>query len=99
MHDAQQVRHDLESLAARLGARVVGHLQRAAFVEPHDDVVDVHAAGALLERRVRGAANQLARDRRAADELALVLELDLARDRRQRGVDVGDARHDLRVAR
>ena len=43
---------------------LVGDLQRAAFVEPHDDVVDVHAAGALLERRVGRAANELARDRR-----------------------------------
>ena len=50
-------------------------------------------------RRVGRAANQLARDRVAADELALVLELDLARDRRQRRVDVGDARHDLALAR
>ena len=49
--------------------------------------------------RVGGAANQLARDRRPADQLALVLELDLAGDRGQRGVDVGDARHDLGVAR
>jgi hypothetical protein len=61
-------------------------------------VVGVHAAGARLEGRVGGAADQLARDRVAAHQLALVLQLDLAGDRRQRGVDVGDARHDLRLA-
>ena len=78
--------------------RIVGHLERAADVEPHDDLVGVHAAGALAERRVGRAANQLARDRLTADQLTFVLELDLAGDRRQRRVDVGDARHDLRLA-
>ena len=64
VHDVEQLRHALEALEhrARSDASSV-HLQRAAFVEPHHDVVDVHAAGALLERRVGRAANQLARDR------------------------------------
>ena len=41
-------------------------------------------------------ADQVARDLLGAAQLAFVLELELAGDRRQRGVDVGDARHDER---
>ena len=41
-----------------------------------------------------GGANQLARDAVGALQLAFVFQLELAGDRRQRGVDVGDARHD-----
>ena len=46
------------------------------------------AARALVHRRVGGAPNELVRDRVPAHELTLVLELDLAGDRRKRGVDV-----------
>ena len=43
-------------------------------------------------------ADQIARDLLGAAQLAFVLELELAGDRRQRRVDVGDARHDERLA-
>ncbi len=56
-----------------------------------DDVVHVGAAHPGLERLAGGAADQVLGDRFRALELALVLELQLAGDRGQRGVDVGDA--------
>ena len=65
-------------------------------VEPHHDVVGVRRRPARAwkvasaARRISSRAIDL-----AADELALVLELDLAGDRGQRRVDVGDARHHL----
>ena len=43
-------------------------------------------------------ANQIARDLLGAAQLAFVLELELAGDRRQRRVEVGDARHDQLLA-
>src|SRR4051794_41049794 len=48
VNDAQQSRHVLESAMHELRLCVLVYEQRAAFVEPHDDVVDVCAAGALL---------------------------------------------------
>ena len=45
-----------------------------------------------------GGADQVARHLVGALQLAFVLELELAGHRRQRGVDVGDARHDRRFA-
>ena len=48
----------------------------------------------LLEHPPGGAADQLARDRVAALQLSLVLQLELAGDRRHRRVDVADPGHD-----
>jgi len=59
-----------------------------------DDVVHVGAAHPGLERLAGGAPDQVFGDRFWALELALVLELEFARDRGQRGVDVRDAGDD-----
>src|SRR5688572_8842876 len=89
VHDIDQPRHGLEGLVHRRGVHVIGDLQRAAFVEPHHRFVGVRAARAYAEGCLRGPADQLARDRRRTDQLSLVFELDLARYRRKRGVEVG----------
>ena len=72
--------------------------QRAAEVEPLDDRARVDAVEHAGEDGADRRADQVARDLLGAAQLALVLELELAGDRRQRRVDVGDARHDERLA-
>ena len=95
VHDLHQSRDGAESFDDGVDRNIIGHLERATNVEPHDDLVGVEATGAVLISRIGGAANQLARDGVAADELTFVLQLDLAGDSRQRSVDVGDARDDV----
>src|SRR5205085_980741 len=77
---------------------IVRHLQRTADIEPHDDLVGVDSTGAILVRRIGGAANQLTRDGVTADQLAFIFELDLPGDCGQRGVNVRDAWHDIALA-
>ena len=55
-------------------------------------------AAHAVEHRRDGAAHQLARDVFGALQLAFVFELDLAGERRQRAVDVADARDGRRFA-
>src|SRR6267143_1531863 len=92
VHQVEQAGHDAEALEAALRALVHGDLERPTFVEPVDNVVHVGAAHPGLERLAGGASDQVLRDRFGTLQLALVLELELARDRGQRGVDVRDAR-------
>src|SRR5262245_4591397 len=89
--------------AARLrdhlvGRRAVAERQRSAEIEPLDDRPRVHAVEHAGEHRSDGRPNQVARHLLGATQLALVLQFELAGDGRQRGVDVGDARHDERLA-
>src|SRR5439155_667425 len=89
----EQAGHDAEALEAGLRALIHGELERPAFVEPMNDVVHVGTAHPGLERLAGGPADQVLGDRFRALQLSLVLELELARDRGQRGVDVRDAGH------
>ena len=80
----------LTHLAGRVG---VAQLQRTARVEPADDLRRVGPLEVAGEHVRDRRPHQFARHRLGALQLALVLELELAGDRRQRRVDVGDARH------
>ena len=61
----------------------------------HSTTVRVSAPSKIAgEHRADRRANQIARDLLGAAQLAFVFELELAGDRRQRRVEVGDARHD-----
>src|SRR5262249_49280676 len=80
----------LDELTGR--CRVAGR-QRPAEVEPLDDRARVDAVEHAGEDRAARGADQIARHLLGAAQLALVLELELAGDRWQRRVDVGDARH------
>ena len=51
-----------------------------------------------VNTRADRGADQIARDLFGAAQLAFILQLELAGDRRQRGVQVGDPRHDERFA-
>src|SRR3954453_15529525 len=82
LHHVEQAGDHRETLVAELAPLVARHLERAALVEPGDDADQVGAAGALLKPLARRAADQLARDGVAALQLALVLQLQLAGDRR-----------------
>ena len=85
--------------AQQLGGRQrVVDLQRAAEVEPLGDLPQVGAGEVAVEDVADGRADDVAGDVVGAAQLAFVLELELAGDRRQRGVDVGDARHGDRLA-
>src|SRR5213083_1504200 len=88
VHEGEQARYDAEPLETRLRPLVGADLQGPALVEPVDDVVHVGPADPGLERLARGAADQLLGDRLRPLQLALVLQLQLAGDRRQRGVHV-----------
>src|SRR5581483_2424390 len=92
---SQQTGHGLEALVHRIGRDVVGYLQRAARVEPHHDLVGVHVARAFFERGVRRPSDEFPRYGLPTDQLPLVLQLDLPGDRRERRIDIGDARYDL----
>src|SRR5713101_4946956 len=81
-----------------VGGRAVAERQRSAQVEPFDDGARVHAVEHAGEHRADGGTNQVARDLFRAPKLAFILELVLAGDRRQRGVDVGDAQYHERLA-
>ena len=77
----------------QLGRRQrVVDLQRAAEIEPLGDLLEVDAGEVAAEDVADRGADDVARDVVGAAQLAFVLELELAGDRRQRGVDVGDAR-------
>ncbi len=89
----EQAGDDGEALEQRLGALVGRDLEGAAFIEPVDDVVHVRAAHSALKRAAGGSADQVLGDRLRALQLALVLELELAGDRRQRRVHIGDPRY------
>src|SRR5471032_1080955 len=89
--------------AARFGdhlvrRRAVAERQRSAEVEPFDDRPRVHALEASREDRADGGADEVAGDLLGAAQLALVLELELAGDRRQRRIEVRHARDDERFA-
>src|SRR6266851_2408540 len=88
LDQVEQARHHAEPLEARFGALVDGDLQGAALVEPLDDVVHVGPAHACLEGASRGAADQLLGDQFRTLQFALVLELELTSDGRQRRVHV-----------
>ena len=75
-----------------LGAHDVRELQRAAEIEPFDHLPRLEMRQVAVGHVRDGGANQLAPDHLGALQLALVFHLELARDRRQRCVDVGDAR-------
>src|SRR5256712_7663009 len=94
IHQVEQAGNDAEPLEERLGALVGRNLQRAALVEPVNDVVHVGATDAAFEGPTRRAANQVFGDRLRSLKLAFVLELELAGDGGKRGIHVGDARHD-----
>ena len=70
-----------------------------AEIEPLDDCPRIGAVEHAGEHRSDGGANEVARHLLGAAQLALVLELELACDRRQRRVQVGDARHNDLFAR
>ena len=74
--------------------RVVGERQRAAEIEPLDDRARIDAFEHPDEHVADRRPDQIARDLLGPAQLAFVLELELAGDRRQRGVDVGHARDD-----
>ena len=59
-------------------------------------IAGAEVAGRDVEHR---GANEIPRDRVGAAQLAFVFQLELAGDRRQRRIDVGDARHDDRLSR
>ena len=86
--------------SSRSRAPVVSReLQRAAAVEPARRRCAHRRRGSSRSTTFSTAARIRSRgDRVGALQLAFVLELDLAGDRRQRRVDVGDARHDQRLA-
>ncbi len=81
-----------------VGAGRIGQLQAAAQVEPFDNLPCLEMREVAVGDAADGRANQFARDRLGALELALVFHLELARNRRQRGIDVGDAGHRDRFA-
>src|SRR5262249_46228572 len=62
-------------------------------VEPLDDFAGIDAVKEARENRSDGRTNQIAGDLFGAAQLALVLELELACDRRQRSVKVTHPRH------
>src|SRR6185437_12612740 len=90
----EQSRDDAEALETGLRALVGGDLEGASFVEPVHDVVHVVSPDARFERRARVFPDQLLGDGLGTLQLAFVLELELARDRGQRGVHIRDSRHD-----
>src|SRR5882757_11491555 len=75
------------------GLRVI-ELHGAAEVEPLLDLLGVGAGEVLVEDAGYAGADDLADDGVGAAHLAFVLELDLAADAGERGVDVADSRHD-----
>ena len=72
-------------------------LQRAAEIEPVGDLLQLDAGEVAGEDIADGAADDVAGDVVGAAELALVFELELAGNGRQRRIDVGDARRDDRL--
>ena len=69
---------------------VLVQLQRAAQVEPLHDLRNVGAFEVVVVDLAHGGADQLARHRVAALQLAFVFQFELAGDGRQRGVDIDD---------
>ncbi len=74
-------------------------LQRTAQIEPLDDLPDVGALEILVVDLAHRNADQLAGHGVAAFQLAFVLQLELAGDGGQGGVDIEHARHRDRLAR
>ena len=68
-------------------------LERAAEVEPLDDLREVDAFEVLVVDLADGGADEFAGHGVAALEFAFVFEFELAGDGGQGGVDVDDARH------
>ena len=81
------------------GVERIVDVQRAAQIEPLGDLAQIRGREVAAEDVAHGRPNDVARDVVGAAQLSLVLELELAGDRRQRGVDVGHARHDDLLAR
>ena len=81
------------------GAHRVVQLQAAAEVEPLDDLAGVEVREVAVGDVATAPRTRSRADGLGALQLALVLQLELAGDRRQRGVDVGDARHGDRLRR
>src|SRR5213083_2792535 len=67
----EQAGNDAEALQQRLGTLVRRDLERAALIEPVDDIVDVGAAYAPLERAAGRAPDQVLGDRLGALQLTL----------------------------
>ena len=80
------------------GGLGVVELDGAAEVEPLLDLLGVGVGEVLVEDAGDAGADDLADDGVGAAHLAFVLELDLAGDAGERGVDVADARDDEGLA-
>src|ERR1035438_6287323 len=68
-------------------------LERAAEIEPFDDLRKIDALEVLVVNLADGGADEFAGDGIAAFEFALVFQFELAGDGGKGGVNVGDARH------
>ena len=78
----------------RPGIEGVVDLQRATEIEPLGDLPQVGDREVAAEHVADGSPDDVARDVVGAAQFAFVFQLELAGDRRQRRIDVGDARHD-----
>ncbi len=95
----EHVRH-APQLRQHVGRRrALADPERPALLEEAHHLLQVGGAEVGREHLAHRLADQLARHVLGAHQLALVLELELAGERRQRRVDVGDARHHLVLAR
>ena len=90
-HQIEQAGHLPRVLEQARRRPAVVELQRAAAIEPLDDRSDVGVLEVADEHVGDGRADQIAREVVGAAELAFVLQLELARDRRQRRVHVHHA--------
>src|SRR5690606_15650712 len=90
--DVEEGRHGAEALERRSARGGVPELEHAATFEVIHDILELRGHGfsaPRLEGVAGGAGDEFARDAIGTDELALVLEFELAGDGRKRGVDVG----------
>src|SRR5262245_35751007 len=87
-----------KAFQAKPGVVGIADPQRAAIVEPCDDLAAVDVTAVDLEDLADGGADQITSDRRGATLFAFIFQLELAGDRRQRRVDVADPRDGAALA-
>src|SRR5262245_25995011 len=93
-----QAAHALKFPEGFFVGRHIADRQRISVIEIVERLSEVDSREARAEDFAAGFANQVARDSFGPDLFALVFKLDLAGDRRDRGVNVADARGDHALA-
>ena len=87
-HETLNAFHRVEHLFC---ACALGDFDFSAQIEPLHDLAHVHAAEVIVEGFCDRSPNQFAAHMIGALHFAFVLEFQLARNRRQGGVDIADA--------